>query len=364
MTKRSRCTPPLLLALVFAVALSCASGCYYGHLAAGQTRLWWRSQPVDRLLGDSEIDPALARRLRLVGSVRAFACELGLRVGQHYTSYVRWPGDRVVTTVVATRPREIEPRGFWFPIVGSVPYKGWFDAAIAEREALALRDDGLDVCVVPVVAYSTLGWLADPLTEPMLRTDELEIVELLLHELLHATVFVPGDAALSESAATLVGQEGARLYLERFGLEGDARAPFELASLQSARASEQRSLARALLELRSAIGDLYRELPVDAPAALVARERSRLEDGFRARIASEIFASRDDPAAAADRLRLGDACLALRGTYAADLPSHEALLARLGGDVAAFVRELERAARESDPRAALFGPSGDLATSR
>src|SRR5262245_50859214 len=158
--------PRVALALLALAALP-ASGCYYGHLAQGQARILLARQSIAEMLATNGTAPELAERLRLAGEVRSFATTLGLDVKSQYTSYVDWPGDRVVTTIVATRPGEIEARGFWFPLVGRVPYKGFFDQARAEREAQELADEGLDTCLVPVVAYSTLGWMADPLTAPL-----------------------------------------------------------------------------------------------------------------------------------------------------------------------------------------------------
>ena len=140
-------------------------------------------------------------------------------MNEQYTSYVEWPGDRVVTTVVATPPGSLEPRPFWFPIVGSVPYKGFFDPARAHEEAERLRAEGLDTCQVPVRAYSTLGWFEDPVTGPMLRGSEGALVETLLHELTHATVFVKSQADFNEGVASVRGRRGIRALLR-----GDGRS--------------------------------------------------------------------------------------------------------------------------------------------
>ena len=122
------------------------------------------------MLAAPQTPPELAERLRLAGAVRAFAGELGLDVGEQYTSYVDWPGDRVVTTVVATRPGEIEARGFWFPLVGRVPYKGFFEPALAEREAERAAPRAASTpASFPVLAYSTLGWLGRPADAPPSR---------------------------------------------------------------------------------------------------------------------------------------------------------------------------------------------------
>ena len=110
-----------LLALLL---LPLTTGCYLSHLADGQLRLIRASKPVEEVLADPETPPVLREKLGLVEEARRFASELGLEVDDQYTRYAAWQGDRVVTTVVATEPGSVEPQGFWFPIVGTVPYKG------------------------------------------------------------------------------------------------------------------------------------------------------------------------------------------------------------------------------------------------
>ena len=109
----------------------------------------------------------------------------------------------------------------WFPIVGSVPYRGYFDAERAAAEAAApARQGPRRVSSQRVRAYSTLGWFDDPLTGPMLRQDEGALVETLFHELLHATVFVAGEPDFNEGVAAFVGQEArVRFYADRDGRE-------------------------------------------------------------------------------------------------------------------------------------------------
>jgi predicted aminopeptidase len=279
-----------------------------------------------------------------VAEVRTFAETLGLDVGDRYTSYVAWPGDALVTSVVATRPGEVEPVTSWFPIVGSVPYRGWFDAKRAESHAASLREDGLDVCVVPVRAYSTLGWFDDPLTGPMLRQEPPLVVETLLHELLHATVFVAGDAEFNEGVAAFFGEEArVRFYAER---EGEAARVLEREAV-----TQQRELRARILALRREVEALYAER--EAGSARDAL-RAELEAAARRRLAA--FAPPGAvPDAWAAGFRLNDACLALSGTYHADTPALERVLSTLGGDLVACVDEVRRAGEAPNPREALLG---------
>ncbi len=354
-----RCSGVWLCAVTLGLA---SSGCYYGHLARGQLALWWAREPVDRVIEATDTPESLRHRLELAQEVRRYAAELGLEVGGQYTSYVPWQGDRLVTNLVATRPGELTPAGFWFPIVGRLPYKGYFDRDAAEAEAERLREDGLDVCVSPVVAYSTLGWTDDPLTGPLVRRPrhDDELVETLIHELVHATVYWPEDADLSESVASFIGEEGAvRFYRDR----GDA----ESADRARARVDDDRRIAAEILGLRSRLESLYAEAgrsggdraSGDADEAVDAHVRglrAALEDDARSRIAALDLRVR--PAADIARgARLSDACLALRGTYAADAPAHAVLYDALGRDLHRLITRLRETNDADDPREAWFaGP--------
>lgn len=280
--------------------------------------------------------------MALVADTLAFASALGLRVDDQYTDYAAWPGDRVVTALVATQPRHIEPAGFWFPVIGRMPYKGYFDPARAEREAADLRARGLETCLVPVPAYSTLGWLDDPVTQPMLQRGPGAFVETLLHELMHATAFVSGDADWNEGVATFVGEEASL----RFFATRDTAAE----ASERARITDERAIARVVGELRAGIAALY-----EAPeTGTTATTRAQLEAQARAALRA-LPLTTTDAGLVAERLPLADPCLAIRGTYERDLPLWTARLAALGGDLSRFIAEARDAADAADPRAALAG---------
>jgi predicted aminopeptidase len=336
---------PFALATL-ALLLCTTPGCYLAHLAEGQTRLLLARRPAEAVLVDERTPPHVAERLRLVARVRDFGARLGLDVDGQYTSYAPWPGDRLVTSVVATRPGEIEPAGFWFPLVGRVPYKGFFEEARAEAEARALRAKGLDTCLVPVVAYSTLGWLDDPLTDPLLGLERGRLVETLLHELVHATLFAPSQADFNEGVATFVGQEAAVRFAE-----AEPASPDEPGTIR-ARVEDDRAIASLLGEFREIVKAIYEE--EDDPARR-AEKRREAEAAARRRLASLPLRTAE-PATLPDRVRWNDACQALSGTYEADLPLYADRLAALGGDLRAFLAEARRAAEAPDPRVALRGP--------
>jgi predicted aminopeptidase len=302
-------------------------------------------QPIDTVLEDPTTPDALRSQLETIVRARAYAHELGLEVDGQYTSYVDWPGDRVITTVVATRPGEVTPAGFWFPFLGRLPYKGFFAPERAESEAEKLRQKGFDVCVVGVPAYSTLGWINDPVTAPMLRGGEGRTVETILHELVHATVYTRDHIDFNETVASFIGQEASvRFYADT---EGAAAA-----DLRRAAVDDSRALAALLTALRGSVEALYAET---APGADPKRRRTALEAAAREELAALPLQQRD-AAALAKTIRLNDACLALAGTYGEGIERYAERLALLGGDLGAFVARLKASADAPDPAAALLAP--------
>jgi len=311
-------------------------------VATGQVRLLFARQPINEVLADPDTPDRVRERLLLAERVRRFAASLGLELGKQYTSYAAWPGDRIVTTVVATQPGHIEPHPFRFPIVGSVPYKGFFDSQRAEAEAARLRARGFDVCLFAVPAYSTLGWFADPLTQPMLRRSEGELVETIVHELVHATAFTRDQPEFNEGVAQFIGEEASVAFF--------ADDPIR-ARRQRHRVTRDRRWAGELLAFRRSVEALYQSVS-DPERRRV--ERAALESELRERLALHLV----DQTSARDaltRLRLNDACLALRGTYAGDSDRHVRVLDELGGNLNRFVARLRTAMQSDDPRAAFFG---------
>jgi predicted aminopeptidase len=340
--------PRPLALLVISIHLLTGTGCYYAHLAEGQVRVLWARQPVDDVLADAETAPELRAQLQLVERARRYAAELGLDVAGQYTSYVPWPSDRMVTSLILAEPGQIEARSFRFPIIGQAPYKGFFDQARAEREADHWREQGLDTCLIAVPAYSTLGWFDDPVTDPMLRHGDGPLVETVIHELVHASVFVASQPDFNEGVASFVGQEASIRF---FADEPEAQRQ------RRGEVADRRALAAELLAVREAIGALYDAGPHDARQRAA---RADLEAQARLQLATLPLETRDADQVARS-VRLNDACLALRGTYAGDIPRHRAVLDRLDGDLPRFIARLREAAEHDDPRAAFFAESATTA---
>ncbi|MFC1525352.1 aminopeptidase [Candidatus Latescibacterota bacterium] len=209
------------LALGLAASLCGCNLGYYGHLARGQARILSSCQPLDELLAQDELPDDVGARLRFVQEVRTFAGErLGLNTSKSYTCFYDTGDDPVSWNVSASPPDRLEPYRWHFPIVGALPYKGFFSLSLARRERDLLGAEGYDVILRSVSAYSTLGFFSDPVLSDMLKYPDDALADLLIHELTHATVYVKGHTDFNESLATFVGRRGSLDFLaERNGAE-------------------------------------------------------------------------------------------------------------------------------------------------
>ena len=189
--------------------------------AVVQGRILLSREPVVRVLRDPELPAAERAKLELLLEARQFAgTGMGLEVGDAYASYAEVPEGALVWVVSAARQTRLESYTWWFPIVGSVTYKGFFEKPDAESLARHLQLEGWDTYTRPSSAFSTLGWFDDPILSNWLRRDDVALVDLLLHELTHRSFYRSGHTDFNESFATWAGRAGAYAFFrEREGAE-------------------------------------------------------------------------------------------------------------------------------------------------
>ncbi len=204
--------PWLPRAIALALAL-CLSGCDIGYVSRAayeEMRLLWNRKPIATVLEKRDLSAAIRARLETVLAVRGFAADkLGLNVGGAYRT-VTDVDSRAIVWVVMAAPRDsLEPYTWWFPIVGDVPYRGYFSHDDANAEAAKLEAKGFDTYVRPAVAFSSLGFFNDPLLSDLLALPRVELAGAITHELFHRTYFLASNVTFDESAATFAGSRGA-----------------------------------------------------------------------------------------------------------------------------------------------------------
>ena len=205
--------------LFFALA-GCSSFLYLSNLGWHQGQIAYYSSPIEEVLARGEVDEQVKDKIRLIQAVKQYGEEhLGLRPTKSYTTYYELKGP-ILNVVTACEKDRLELRTWRFPVVGEVTYKGFFTEEGAERERERLEEEGLDTFVQPVGAYSTLGWMRDPIFSSMLRWSPATLANVILQEMTHGTVYFKGATNLNERIATFVGNKGAiRFTLETYGPE-------------------------------------------------------------------------------------------------------------------------------------------------
>ncbi len=210
-------------------------------------------QPIRQLIADPQTPPKLKKKFELILALRNFAqTNLNLETGGHYLSYVDLHRSNAVWNVYAAPELSIEPKSWWYPIVGSVTYRGYFSEAAAEKYAAKMRQQGLDVFVGGVDAYSTLGWFKDPVLNTFIEDSDRRLAALIFHELSHQRVFIPGDTEFNEAFATAVAEEGLRRWL----LDQNDPAAFEKYKTELAR---KKQFIHLIKDARAQLQEIYGE---------------------------------------------------------------------------------------------------------
>ena len=189
---------------------------YYGQAASGPLSIIRSRHSIEQLLQDPDTDVNLKTQLQLVMELRAIAgSELQLPVEEQFTHYVDLKRNSVVWNVFAAPELSLEPKTWCYPIAGCSAYRGYFNEQHALDYAALLAGEGFDSYVGGVAAYSTLGWLNDPILNTFVYREESQLADLIFHELAHQLLYIPGDTGFNESFATAVAAEGVRRWLEK-----------------------------------------------------------------------------------------------------------------------------------------------------
>ena len=343
---RSSPRRPLLKWLLLAVAaiLGAAlvmlgpTACYLSRGAWEEAKILGRRKPIAAIIADPHTAPALRAKLTIVEAARKFAHDsLGLNTGKSFTTYSYVDHDTLVLVLSAAYRDRLAPYTWWFPIVGRVPYKGYFDFAAGRRAAAGLEAKGFDVYMRPSDAFSTLGFFNDPLLNTTLRADSLDLANTVIHEVTHNTFYAPGSVPFNESFASFVGARGAAAL---FRSRGDSAA----AARVDARWQDDKLLGAFWANLSHTLDSAFKAHPrnraarLAARAAIYAAARTTLVDSIAPllRTISPLYAS---------RVPLDNASLLARRVYGSGLDSFDRLWARNGHDLRATIVEIIALAR-------------------
>ncbi|WP_162844124.1 aminopeptidase [Sinobacterium caligoides] len=328
-----------MLTLVVTLLLSgCGQFGYYWQAGKGQWSVLSSRQPIDSLLSADSTDEILKLKLQHVQQFRQFAeQQLLLESGGSYRHFVALDDDYVVWNVYAAKPLSVESYQWCYPLLGCMGYRGYFQKSSAIAYAEQLAEEGLEVHVGGVTAYSTLGWFNDPVLSSFLGENTLDLAALLFHELAHRKIYVRGDTAFNESFATAVAHLGIAQWLATDRVAQQDPAAFQHWQRQQARAS---AFIELLLEAREELSAIYCSgRTVDGK--LQAKDKAYLKLQTRYRQYAEQWHYRGYDAWMAD---INNAQLATVGDYNLWLKSFEALYRQNPGDWQLFYQGVQQLA--------------------
>jgi len=340
-----------LLAIVVLVAGFVALtpiGRYLAQAAWEEGKILARRQSINALIASPRTDPGTRAKLQLVLDARSFAADsLHLDADESFTTYSKLDSDTLVLVVSAAYRDRLRPYTWWFPIVGRVPYKGYFTVKGALDEARSLGADGLDTYVRPASAFSTLGWFADPVVSSTLHEDSATLANTVIHELTHNTFYAPGQAVFNESFANFVGAHGAMRF---FAARGDSVHLRE--STQDW--ARDRALGAFWEGVFGTLDSAFRAHPGSATARLAARDTvfARARTHFMADVLPRLPGI---PPGVRVQLVLNNAIVLSRRVYRTGLGMFDGVLDREGGDLRRAVPEIIALAksRPADPYGAV-----------
>ncbi len=298
---------------------------------------------IDESLKDSTISAEDKRKLQLAQRARDFAAnKLGLNATKNYTSFVKLNRPYVTYAVSASPKWEVKSYQWSFPIVGKVPYKGFFNEQDALDEAKDLSTENYDTYVRGVSAYSTLGWFNDPLTSSMLKYHDYDLVNTIIHESVHATLFIKHEADFNERLAVFLGNKG----MELFYLEEEGRQSRTLIEVRK-ESEDEKKFAAFMGEQIKEIQAWYLNL----------KEADKREEDRQARLRliETNFNNKPDSFFQTNGLKkmklknINNARLVSYKTYYQDLGDFELFFTKCHSDFREFVTQMKKLEKSEDP---------------
>lgn len=314
---------------------ACSTGAYLWQASTGHLKVLAAAEPINELLEKPDLPDEVRTQLQYVQRIRAFSVEaLALPDNRSYRSYADLKRPYVVWNVVGAPVDSLALQTWCFPFTGCISYKGFYAEQDARQLAQALRERGLDVAVLGVPAYSTLGFTPDPVLNTFIRYPVGELARLIFHELAHQVVYIADDTAFNESFATAVEELGVQAWL---GLVGHEELLLQYQAFDARRTAFRSLLAGAQTDLRL----LYAQegLARDRVLELKRTRFDKLLDDYAALKTQWGGWSGYDRYMRED---LNNAKLAVSGLYTDHVSAFKVLFARCASDFPRFYAAVER----------------------
>ena len=328
--------------LLSAVILSSCQVTYLTKSAYHQAKLLYSRVAIEDVLKESSTTPEQKRKLELVLEAKNFAEKnVGLTQTKNYTSFVQLDQSHVTFAVSAAPKWKLEHHYWNYPLVGKMPYKGYFKKEDAETEKADLEKKNLDTYLRGISAYSTLGWFDDPILSSMMGYQDHDLVNLIIHETTHATLFIKHAADFNERMATFVGNKGTELfYLQKEGPQSPT-----LQQIQNENYDEA-VFSKFITEEIQQLEIWYKELKTPHDESTRKNRIQEIQTRFSEKIKPQLKTKNYEKF---DQIELNNARLLVYKTYMQDLQDFENLYNKLGQDFHKFIEACRKLENSKQP---------------
>ena len=322
---------------------------YLWHVSYHQMGLLTKRTSIKKALKKYSFNEEQKKKLQMVSEIKVFAREkLKLDIDRGlYSSYVHLERPYVSYLLRIAPVYELTAYKWDFPIVGSVPYKGFFDKSKIKKVAASFPEEEYDIYIRGVRAYSTLGWFNDPILSTMLFYKERDFVVTVFHELMHTVLFFKNHVDFNERFAEFLGRQAALLfYLDREGQESETVEKMlseweDELLFSSFMVSEYEMLDKWYKEHK---GKINRKMKQDRLQEIQERFRVEIQVNLKTNLYN-YFADQD----------LNNAKLLSYRSYNYNMVEFEKLFdsSLINKDIKAFVEYCAQFRKEKDPEAAI-----------
>jgi predicted aminopeptidase len=334
----------VVISILLALSLAaCDTVYFYGQAVTGQLNILAKRESIEKLLENPNTNADIRTRLESILAIRDFAeTKLALPVKNNFSTYADVGNPYVVWNVFAAPEFSLNVKNWCYPIAGCVSYRGYFSEEAARNYANDLVDEGLDVWIGGVAAYSTLGWFSDSVLNTVINRDDYRLAALIFHELAHQVVYVPGDTQFNEGFATAVEMESLKRWLEVTRDSEDARAVVDNAIMEK---TNREAFVTLVQSYQPKLHELYNSpLALDAMRAEKAalfdalrQEYAALKSGWGEYSAYDIWFAEE----------INNAKINTVATYFNHVPAFDVMLAQANGDLPGFYARVEEMSKLS-----------------
>jgi predicted aminopeptidase len=334
-----------LVALAILFLVVTPVGRYLARAGWEEAKILRHRRPIAEMVRDDSLPPVIRQKLQLVLDARAFARDsLGLEAKESFTTFTQLRSDTLVLVLSGVYPDQLKQKTWWFPIVGSVPYKGYFSLDHAKKAAADLKRDGFDAYLRPASAFSTLGWFNDPLVSTTLRADSIDLVNTVIHELTHNTYYAPGGATFNESFANFVGSRGAAAFFR-------SRGSLDAADEAEARWYDERLMGAFWGQLYKRVDSAFKAHPGDSNRTRRIAVRDTIYQAARDTLIHIVGPRlRVIGPRVLERVRIDNASVMARRVYLTDVDLFDALWLREGRDTRRAIHRIIEIAKSDEAK--------------